>query len=357
MRTKSILWLGVLIIAMIFSACSSTGGNELKIDPAPEVNVKLQSYDGDFFSMKLPKGWEIHTVGEYENFGFRAYDPDKPSRQIFFYGNMKYFMKSSEGKEAWNRYMAEGGYADAGVYADAPVLSPATTEEFYNTFDEFTSYAKKYGIDHDFPVFNDLEILETTPRNSPIASNCIEDSILRVLFKNDDIPCEGLFAAGVADTMTSYMYDVDAGYYTVYVITGISAPADEFYQLKDTLLKSLSSFRYTDRYVEQGVARSRWGTEMALQVGRTLSEAADSYNEAWSNRQRVNDALSQKRSDATMGYDRLYDTETGEVYRAELGFYDQYDTHREEFENIDLQPVPDDDYDLYEKEIKGYIYK
>ncbi len=96
---------------------------------------------------------------------------------------------------------------------------------------------------------------------------------------------------------------------------------------------------------------------MALQVGRTLSEAADSYNEAWSNRQRVNDALSQKRSDATMGYDRLYDTETGEVYRAELGFYDQYDTHREEFENIDLQPVPDDDYDLYEKEIKGYIYK
>jgi len=122
MKKKRILFLGILVIAMIFSACSKTGGNELKIDPAPEVNVKLQSYDGDFFSMKLPKGWEIHTVGEYENFGFRAYDPDKPSRQMFFYGNMKYFMKSSEGKEAWNRYMAEGGYADAGVYADAPVL-------------------------------------------------------------------------------------------------------------------------------------------------------------------------------------------------------------------------------------------
>jgi hypothetical protein len=40
------------------------------------------------------------------------------------------------------------------------------------------------------------------------------------------------------------MYNVDTGYYVVYYITGISAPADEFYLLQDTLSESLSSFQY-----------------------------------------------------------------------------------------------------------------
>ena len=34
--------------------------------------------------------------------------------------------------------------------------------------------------------------------------------------------------------------------------------------------------------------------------------------------------LSQKRSDATLGYERVQDTETGEFYRAENGFTDWY---------------------------------
>ena len=88
-----------------------------------------------------------------------------------------------------------------------------------------------------------------------------------------------------------------------------------------------------------------------------LSQAADANNQAWHDRQRPIDALSQKRSDARLGYDRLYDTETGEIYRAELGFYDYYDIHRDEYSNPYLKPVPDDDYDLYEKEISGYIFK
>jgi hypothetical protein len=157
--------------------------------------------------------------------------------------------------------------------------------------------------------------------------------------------------------MTSYMYNVDAGYYTAYVITGITAPADEFYQMEEMLAQALASFTFQDSYIQQGVAQKRWETQVALQVGRTLSEAADSYNRAWFERQRVYDALSQKRSDATMGYDRLYDTVTGNVYRAELGFYDAYDINRELYENPNLQLVPDDGYDLYDQNISGYIYQ
>lgn len=50
-------------------------------------------------------------------------------------------------------------------------------------------------------------------------------------------------------------------------------------------------------------------------------------------------------------------SETGETYRAELGFFDDYDLHRNEYANPYLQAVPDDGYSLYEKEISGYIFK
>ncbi len=332
-------------------------GIKLNVEPADPVQLKLGEYDGGFFTMKKPLNWVIETTGEYENFGYRLYDPDCPAKQIFFYGNMKPFLKSNEAKEAWKNYIAGGGFAEAQLYADAPVLSPATTEQFYYIFNDFASLALRYGINHNFPSFDNLEVVETMPRNSPIASAALDDSILRGLFTCDNIPCEGLFAASVFDLMKSYMYNVDAGYYAVYIITGISAPADEFYLLKDTLAESLASFQFTEEYIQQGVVQNIWETKAALQVGKTLSEAYDSYNQAWSSRQKVYDTLSQKRSDATLGYDRLYDTETGDIYRAELGFFDEYDIHRKEYVNPNLQLVPDDNYDLYEKNISGYIYK
>lgn len=332
-------------------------GLPLNIQPAPNVDLDLQPFDGGFFSIELPAGWVLEPVGEYENFGFHAYDPNKPARQIFFYGNMKYFLKSDAAKDAWATYLAYGGNADAQVYADALVLSPATTEQFFYTFNDYTAYAEEYGVVHDFPIFDNLEIMESTPRNSPIAPNCLDDSIVRVLFDYGDVPCEGLFAAGVADAMTTYMYNIDAGYYVVYYITGISAPADEFYLLQDVLTESLSSFRYAESYIQQGVRRIDEGTQLALEIGKMLSQAADAYNQAWRERQRPIDTLSQKRSDATFGYDRLYDTETGHIYRAELGFYDEYDIRREEYANPNLQLIPEDAYDLYSRPISGYIYK
>lgn len=333
--------------------------DKLKIDiqPAEKLELELVKYNGGFFSIDLPSNWVIETTGEYQNFGFHAYDPQNTDRSIFFYGNMRYFMKSEEGKAAWQTYMQFGGYSDAAVYADAPVLNPATTEQFFNTFDEYTVYAAKYGISHNFPEFDNLQVLEKTPRNSPISSNCIEDSILRVIFESESGPCEGLFAAGVSNTMTAYMYNADAGYYTVYVITGISAPADEFIHLQETLTKSIGSFSFTSSYIQQGVDLINQGTQLALDVGQAMSQSAQAYNDAWYNRDKVNDTISQKRSDTTLGYERIYDSSTGEVYRAEIGFFDEYDSNRDEYSNQGLQRVPDDGYDYYSTPITGYVRK
>lgn len=337
---------------------TTTAGKPLDIRPAQPLAITLVDYRNAAFTMQVPQGWALEAVGEYETLGFRLYDPQQPARQIFFYGKMHPFMKSEEGRNAWQQYLQGGGFTgDSQLYATAPVLYAPSTEGFFHTFDEFTAFAVSNGISHPFPALGELEVVEMAPRGSGMGQVALDDSMARAFFTQDGTPCEGLLAATVVDAMYNPLYGVDAGFYYVYAIAGIAAPADEFVHLQDVLAQSLATFRYTDQYIQQGVAQNAWETDMAIAVGNTLAAAYDSYNQAWHARQRAYDALSQKRSDATLGYDRLYDSETGETYRSELGFYDYYDLHREEYTNPDLQLVPDDGYDLYDTPVSGYILK
>lgn len=57
--------------------------------------------------------------------------------------------------------------------------------------------------------------------------------------------------------------------------------------------------------------------------------------------------MSQKQSDATLGYERVYDTKTNEIYKAYNGFNDEYDGER-------YKPVTDD---MYLEKTSGYIEK
>ena len=92
-----------------------------------------------------------------------------------------------------------------------------------------------------------------------------------------------------------------------------------------------------------------------LGIGRQMDNARSAMNIAWERRQATYDILSQKNSDAILGYDRLYDSETGEIYRAESGFYDSYDLHRNEYSNPNLQLIDDQSKQYYLNGIDYYI--
>lgn len=84
-----------------------------------------------------------------------------------------------------------------------------------------------------------------------------------------------------------------------------------------------------------------------MALNASMQEAYDSYNSAWSDRQTSYDITSQKQSDATLGYERVYDTETNEIYKAYNGFSDDYLGER-------YQPITDD---MYTQGYDGYIEK
>ena len=69
--------------------------------------------------------------------------------------------------------------------------------------------------------------------------------------------------------------------------------------------------------------------------------------DSWNKRSSSYDIISQKQSDATLGYERVYDTTTNEVYRAYNGFTDKYNGNR-------YQPATDE---MYKSPISGYIEK
>ena len=74
---------------------------------------------------------------------------------------------------------------------------------------------------------------------------------------------------------------------------------------------------------------------------------SDMIMDSWEKRNNSYDIISQKRSDATLGYERVYDTETGDIYKAYNGFTDDYSGDR-------YKAITDD---MYTKPTSGYIEK
>ena len=83
-----------------------------------------------------------------------------------------------------------------------------------------------------------------------------------------------------------------------------------------------------------------------MQISRNFNETMNGIMAAWESRSTSQDIMSQKQSDAILGYERIYNTETGETYKADLGWSDTHDSEL-------YKPVEDDS--LYLKATSGFI--
>lgn len=320
---------------------------------APAINYTLGTVSTNDFSIQLPKGWRYEVNPSNLEFGLIAYDPNRPERRIFYYYLFNPFMKSDDARDFFRTY-----YGANSLYGGCPVLSTGTVSEFYSKWNEYVDWLSSQGLRAAVMKFNSLNIVETHPLESLLSSYSLDSSVVRahVTLENSNIPCEGLFSGSVVSLGTYYQDGIDCFPLTVYNVMGIMAPADEFLELQDVLANCLKSFTFSESYVRSYQQKSEDATRAILDNARAMQAAYDSYNAAWHARQPVNDAISQKNSDSTLGYDRLYDSETGEIYRAELGWYDNYDLHRNEYAKPSIYKLEDNDYDRYSQGIDFYIH-
>lgn len=316
---------------------SDDADKKVKITPTAAKAVQLEKYETSDFSITIPKGWTVKTSGANINSYIYVIDPSDSRNMMFIILKMEPLLHSQAGKDVWKK-MYDNGDSLAAGFAQAPVLQDPSTEGFFKT------------------IYPDFTVLERFDASTGYGAFSLGDEILRATLTDSTGPLEGMFTASIVDfgsfpisdgTVIDYqLQTVDGGYYMAYNVVGITAAKDTLLEWSDVLFACMASLQYTDSFIDATNQASNDQLALSKQISQNFNETMNGIMSSWENRSRSQDIMSQKQSDATLGYERVYDTETNEIYRATNGFTDVYDGKR-------YQPVTDDN--MYAQAISGYI--
>lgn len=322
------------------------GKEKIKISKNETSTIQYEKFDNGLVSFEYPKGWQVE-VGpfDYIHYCFKVYDPKNPDYMFLVGLKQEGALKSEKARQVY-----------AKMYPDAPFskitpIDPQTTEGFYNAWNANSKYNNdSCGLEF-FPMLNDFEVIED------LGNDMLGGDILRASYtgKNGE-KCQGLFTAAVKSIGTYYISEdmwnpfgaqVDVSPLNTYNIMIMSAPEDEFVNWQSILDYCIGTVEYSNAFV------NGFNNEEATLVStiranqKTYDQISDMIMSSWEARNNSYDIMSQKQSDATLGYERVYDTETGDIYKAYNGFTDDYSGDR-------YQPITDD---MYTKATSGYIEK
>ena len=167
---------------------------------------------------------------------------------------------------------------------------------------------------------------------------------------------QGLFTANVmsagsyyinTDIFNLFSEKVDVFPLNVYHIVIMTAPDEDFNNWQGILDYCLSTLTFSDEFL-RGFNNEESTLVSTIKANQQVyNEMSDMIMDSWEKRNNSYDIISQKQSDATLGYERVYDTETNEVYKAYNGFTDDYTGER-------YKSITDD---MYTAPISGYIEK
>ena len=352
---KIVIVIAVLIIVFIAGGVfMNNGGNgtnkenkglfaskedNVKIVESEAKTIKLTDYNNGLFTMKIPEGWKVDTLGDNIHYTIKVYNPEKPIYQFFFNMKTEGYNKSQAAKEFQQRYYPNN------MFAKCSVIEEKTTEGFYKIFNDLGTLNNTATF--TFPTLTNFSVIEK------LGTATIGGDILRASFKDSDgKEGEGLFTAYVYDPGPYYVYDnitsgkqIDIYYLSVYNTVFITAPKDEFINWEETLNQMVSSLDFTDTFVSQFNSQQDAVMKNFQSVRSVCNQISDGIMSSWEARSAAYDRMSQKQSDATLGYERVYNKETGDIYKAYNGFTSDYKGNK-------YESISDD---MYSKSISGYI--
>ena len=355
---KNLIIAAVVIVVILLIIAASTGflGTErensskgggilasknenVKIVESEAKSIKLTDYNNGLFTMKVPEGWKVDTLGDNIHYTIKVYNPEKTTYQMFFNMKTEGYNKSEDAKNWQKKYYPNS------MFAKTSVIATKDTEGFYKIFNDLGTLNNTAAF--TFPTLTDFSVIEK------LGTSAIGGDILRATFKDENgKEAEGLFTAYVYDPGPYYVYEnimsgkkIDIYYLNVYNTVFITAPKDEFINWEETLNQMVSSLNFTDSFVSQFNSQQDAVMKTFQNVRSICNQISDGIMSSWEARSAAYDRMSQKQSDATLGYERVYNKETGDIYKAYNGFTDDYKGNR-------YESITDD---MYSKSISGYI--
>lgn len=343
MRKKilTILICGFIVLGITGCGKTITKEANVKIRKVETKTIKYTDFDNGLIKMKIPEGWKVDVLGDYIHYTVKVYDPNRPTYQFFFNLKTEGYNKSEDAKAFQQKYYPND------IFAKNPVIADKTTEGFYKIFNELGPLNNTSSF--TFPTLTDFTVVEN------LGTGLLGGDILRATFKDaDGKEAEGLFTAYVYDAGPYYVNEnimsgkqIDIYYLSVYDAIFITAPKDELIEWEDTLNTVASSLEFTDTFMS-GFNMHQDAVMQNFQNVRSIcNQITAGIMDSWEKRSKTYDIMSQKQSDAILGYERVYDIDTGDIYKAYNGFTDDYDGDR-------YKTITDD---MYTEKPSGYIEK
>ena len=331
---------GIVLAALLAPCLGRCGTPSMRIRPSEVSRVSNVTYrdPSGYFTVDIPRGWKVRTGlkpdGKIDliSYAITVYDPQHPERELYYNLNNAIGVKSQEAHDWYVK-----SYGASSYFAQMPVLKELSTAGFFAAMGPF------YG-------FRQFSVLERIGRTSLGGDLIVAESTSATTGRR----LQGLYHATVQG-MTYLVQrnpfnlragQVDVGVITEFTIISETAAKEDFIDWHPVLDHCLSTISFSAAFHKQ--RRAAWAQLMGTTayIAQTGNQISDMIKDSYNRRNASYDVLSQKRSDATLGYERVQDTETGEYYRAENGFTDWYKGSRYR---------PATDKTAYTSPVSGYI--
>ena len=235
---------------------------EVNVRPAEWASVQWEPYSSPYFTLNIPSGWQVEWQGDANQLAWRAVSPD--GKIGFFNQDHAYAAKDASMASALGFSMS---------------LSEGTVQEYFETIRDYQA--------------------------------------LYATFKENGWEGEGVYSAVIMDSKDVVVRGANYGAWEINCICTQWAPAGTLVNWAPVIDTIAKSFQYTDLYIQQ------W-QQIAQSVTEPKSTVSDNdpVMEAFEERSKSDTIIQEKRSDMLEEYERVYDNNTGEIYRAYNGFLD-----------------------------------
>lgn len=338
-------FVSIIILALCFllvgcaEVIKTKDGKRLKLVGAEQTKIEFEEYDNGLISMNIPKGWKVEIPKcSYSNYGFKLYNPDNKDYMILFALKLSGFLKSEKARAKFAKM-----YPSA-AFGKLAAIDPQTTEAFYKVWNKNAKVTNEEELKTEyFPYLNNFTVVQNLGKIEKLGGD-----ILRATFTNAKGELQqGLFTTTIYSGGKYIMNGYDFAPLNAYHTVMMMAPDVEFPNYQEAYDKVLGSITFSEKFMN-GFLKEESTIVSTVQANQKIyDEISDMIMDSWNKRNTSYDVISQKRSDATLGYERVYNTDTNEVYRVYNGFTEEYDGTK-------YKPITDD---MYTTTISGYIEK
>lgn len=280
------------------------------------TNVQWVPYECLNFTLTIPQGWEVQWQGDAEYMSWQVKSPDNPMIGV---SNTDHAYAA---KDASMMQMLGVNLA----------MSGGTVQEFFSAL--FANSTDYYTVLNSVTPANASEVIAMNP-----SAHGIKDyKSCYAVFAENGVEGEGIYQAAVMDNQDIYIRGQNYALWYINAIFTEYAPRGELVNWLPVLNTIINSFRYTDYYLQQKMYLT------GMYPDSQPSTDTDSVVEAFEERMTQDTILQEKRSDMIGEYERVYDNETGNIYRAYDGFLDDLGSDQTRW-----SPITDSQY------AEGYV--